>query len=216
MKILIEKARALLFVGAIAISSFACASQANLESNAPKDAANSTAKTATVEQKQTAASNSVVQPNGATQQPVSAQNPTAKNAGNVELSLPFDASAATAGSVVTIPVVIASKDKKEIFSYTFAVRFDPNVLKPAQPEIETTGTLSGNGFQVVSDTQTSGRLGVAAASSGKTIPANGTLLKARFTVVGKSSGKMNLKLENPVFEDIDGNSINVTAKTNQQ
>jgi hypothetical protein len=115
------------------------------------------------------------------------------------------------GSIVTIPVSFTKKTDKEVFSYSFGILFDPKVLQPTEQPIDTAGTVSGSAnFTVVADTKTAGRLGVAAAGMSNTIKTSGVLLNTRFKVVGKGADKMDLKFENPVFEDTAGNAVNVT------
>jgi cytoskeletal protein RodZ len=185
---------------------FACSTQQSAET---KPAANSAATT----QPKPAA-----QPNAPTNQvaatePGKALQPAApaSKEPEVELSLPMPAASAAVGSVVTMPITINSKSDKQIFSYSLAVMFDPNVLQPTEDPVNTKGTLS-DGFMIASDTKTSGRLGVAAASASKSVKPNGTLLNTQFKIIGKPTDKMSLKIAQTVFEDENGNKLNVSAK----
>jgi hypothetical protein len=103
------------------------------------------------------------------------------------LSLPENASA-IAGSIVSIPVLLTSNTGKQISSFSFAVRFDPTLLQPDDLAIETTDSLSGNGFTIVSDTNTAGRIGIAASNLSGAITNSGTLLYLRFRVLEPANG----------------------------
>ena len=190
MKFLKRNALFLLGVVIIALSVSACSSQQNTET---KPVNNSTTQPATT-----------TQPNTVTEKNTASKEP------EIEISLPANASSAAVGSTVSVPIAINSKSNKEIFSYSFAVMFDPSVLQPTDQPISTTGTLS-EGFTVAADTKTAGRLGLAAATTGKTVKTNGTLLNTHFKVIGKGSEKKNLTIAQPVFEDSSGTAINVTA-----
>lgn len=189
-----------------AMSVFACASQQNAET---KPVNNSTTQQAATTQQ-----NPPAQPNPSPAQNTTAQQSTTTKEPEIEISLPVNPALAAVGATITVPITISSKSNKEIFSYSFAVMFDPKVLQPIGEPISTSGTLS-NGFMVASDSKTAGRLGIAAASGGKTIKPNGTLLNTHFKVIGKGSDKMNLKIAQPVFEDSNGNPVNVTATLKQ-
>lgn len=190
-----------------AMSVFGCASRQNAETK-PLD--NNTAKQQAAAPQQ----NTTAPPTSdARQNPAAEPNAPAKEP-EMEISLPESAAQAAVGSNVTIPITVSSKSDKEIFSYSFAVMFDPEVLKPTTEATSVGGTMS-DGFMIASDTKTPGRLGIAAASASKTIKANGTLLNTHFKVIGKSSGKMNLKIAQPNFQDNSGKQINVTATIKQ-
>ena len=196
MKFFKRNALFLLGIVIIALSVSACSSQQNAET---KPVNNSTTTQPATQQQ-----NPASQPNTVTQQSTVSKEP------EIEISLPVNASSAAVGSTVSVPITISSKSSKEIFSYSFAVTFDPSVLQPTDKPISTAGTLS-EGFTVAADTKTAGRLGLAAATTGKTVKTNGTLLNTHFKVIGKGSEKKNLTITQPVFEDSSGTAINVTA-----
>jgi hypothetical protein len=196
MNFLKRNALFLLGVIIIALSVSACSSQPNAET---KPVNNSTTTQPTTTQQ-----NPASQPNTVTEKNAASKEP------EIEISLPANASSAAVGTTVAIPIAINSKSNKEIFSYSFAVMFDPSVLQPTDKPISTAGTLS-EGFTVAADTKTAGRLGLAAATTGKTVKTNGTLLNTHFKVIGKDSEKKNLTIAQPVFEDSSGTAINVTA-----
>jgi CSLREA domain-containing protein len=134
----------------------------------------------------------------------------------VQLLLPVNSSAAN-GSVVLIPVWLNNDSNNRISSFKFAVRFDPNVLQPEQTAIEATDSLIGNGFTVVSDTATSGRLGVAATGLNNAVTDSGALVYLRFRVVGTindSASALNFETtsqEGGTFEDNFGNKVSSSA-----
>jgi hypothetical protein len=192
------KRNALFLLGIIiALSVSACSSQQNAETKPVNNS--TTAQPATTTQQ-----NPTSQPNTVTEKNTASKEP------EIEISLPVNASSAAVGTTVAIPIAISSKSSKEIFSYSFAVMFDPSVLQPTDQPISTTGTLS-EGFTVAADTKTPGRLGLAAATTSKTVKTNGTLLNTHFKVIGKGAEKKNLTIAQPVFEDSSGTAINVTA-----
>ncbi|MDQ4120961.1 MAG: cohesin domain-containing protein [Acidobacteriota bacterium] len=190
-----------------AMSVFGCASQQSAETK-PANNSPATQPATAIQQ------NPATQPNTVAQQTTATQPATTSKEPELDISLPVNESAVTVGSTLTVPVVISSKSNKEIFSFSFAVMFDPKVLQPIAEPISTKGTLS-DGFMVASDTKTAGRLGIAAASGGEQVKPNGTLINTQFKVIGKSSGKIDLKLAQPIFEDSSGNDLNVNATLKQ-
>jgi hypothetical protein len=134
----------------------------------------------------------------------------------VQLLLPVNSSAPN-GSVVLIPVWLNNDSNNRISSFKFAVRFDPNVLQPEQTAIEATDSLIGSGFMVVSDTATSGRLGVAATSLNNAVSDSGALIYLRFRVVGANNDSASAltfettSQEGGTFEDNFGNKVSSAA-----
>ena len=133
------------------------------------------------------------------------------------LSLPENVAAA-AGSVVTVPIYLTNVSNKKISSYNFAVRFDPNILKPEGTAIETANSLSSSGFAIVSDTNTAGRFGIAASALNNSVTTSGTLLYLRFRVIGAANESNQtstvLSIETAktgnnmgIFEDESGNRV---------
>ncbi|HEX8566427.1 MAG TPA: right-handed parallel beta-helix repeat-containing protein [Pyrinomonadaceae bacterium] len=137
-------------------------------------------------------------------------------ASQVQLLLPVNSSAPN-GSVVLIPVWLNNDSNNRISSFKFAVRFDPNVLQPEQTAIEATDSLIGNGFTVVSDTATSGRLGIAATGLNNAVTDSGALVYLRFRVVGTindSASALTFETtsqEGGTFEDNFGNKVSSSA-----
>jgi hypothetical protein len=124
----------------------------------------------------------------------------------IDLSIPVNL-VNISGSTITIPVSIVNTST--ISGYQFAVTYDPTVLQPANPSISTTGTLSAS-FNVVSDTSTSGRVGIAAAGGNNSITGTGTLLNLRFTVIGQPRATSGLNFINVLSEDDNGTGITTT------
>jgi hypothetical protein len=145
---------------------------------------------------------------------------SAKEKADIQLSLPENVYAG-AGSVITIPVYLTNTTNKQISAYRFAVRFDPNVLQPEATAIETADSLSGNGFSIVSDTNTKGRIGIAGSGINNSMTASGTLLYLRFRVIGSVNGLSKtspaLSFETAkkgnniaLFEEESGNKISLS------
>jgi hypothetical protein len=145
-----------------------------------------------------------------------------ESATEIEISLPANIAAAN-GSVVSIPVWITNTTGKEISSYSFAVRFDSNLLQPELSAAETADSLSQNGFTVQSDTKTRGRIGIAASALNNSVSSSGTLIYLRFRVVDSTS-KANAasasalrfektRISKSIFEDGSGNRFSL-ASTN--
>ncbi|MDQ4120469.1 MAG: cohesin domain-containing protein [Acidobacteriota bacterium] len=137
------------------------------------------------------------------------------------LSLPENAFAAH-GSIVTIPIYLTNSANKKISSYNFAVLFDPNVLQPESTATETSNSLSGKGFTIVSDTSPAGRIGIAASALDNSITASGTLLYLRFRIIGSTNGlsqtstglsfEMTKKGNNTgIFEEYSGNRVSLST-----
>jgi hypothetical protein len=90
----------------------------------------------------------------------------------------------------------------------------PDFSKP----FETSDTLSdGGNFTIVSDTNTPGRIGIAAVSRNGIAETSGTLLNLRFKIIGAAKNTIttanNLAFLRDVrIEDNDGATINVTGK----
>jgi Zn-dependent metalloprotease len=131
----------------------------------------------------------------------------------VQVSLPENITAAP-GDTVTIPV--AFNNGNRLSGYALEVEFDPTMLQPdAAMPIETDGTLtSGSRLQV--DTQTRGRIGIAASNA---INESGTLIRLRFRVVGRADAASNAKaitLTRALFEEMSSGSAVQTSVANGQ
>jgi hypothetical protein len=112
--------------------------------------------------------------------PSIAVRPAVKTA-ELQLQLPENAQA-VAGSIITVPLYLTNASNKEISSYSFAVRFDPKMLQPIASGVESAESLSSHGFTIVSNTNTPGRIGIAASSLNGSVKDSGTLLFLRFQV----------------------------------
>lgn len=123
----------------------------------------------------------------------------------VQITIPNNLTASN-GSTITVPVLLTNNNTKVISGYQFAVLFNSNVLQPANPASSTTGTLSTT-FNVVADTNTVGRIGIAAAGGNNTINGAGTLVNLRFNVVGTDPANTTLTFSNVLFEDDNGEAV---------
>lgn len=135
-------------------------------------------------------------------------------AAQMEISMPAEI-AAISGSTILIPVRLDNHSGKRISAYSFAVRFDPKALQPEGAE--TNETLSGNGFMIVSDKNTRGRIGVAASNPNRAIEASGTLVYLRFKVVGAAGDSSILRFQTTApdkatFEDNAGSIVAAARK----
>lgn len=138
------------------------------------------------------------------------------NAQSIQISIPTTGSGNN-GTQVLIPINLTNNGGAQIVDYNIAVTFDPAVLQPvAGNEVSTAGTLSSS-FTVTPDTNTSGRIGIAAATGGAGFNTSGVLLYMRFNVIGTANtatGFTNLNFEaNPLFEANSGGNNVVTVPT---
>ncbi|MDQ4123474.1 MAG: CHRD domain-containing protein [Acidobacteriota bacterium] len=123
-------------------------------------------------------------------------------------------------NTILVPVILANDTGKSVSSYSFVVSFDPDLMQAdfSKP-FETNGTLSSGGnFTIVSDTNTPGRIGIAAVSLNGIAETSGTLLKLRFKILKTAkNSKENIDnlaiLRNLRIEDENGGSI-AYGKTN--
>jgi hypothetical protein len=132
----------------------------------------------------------------------------------VEISLPADV-VGVQGSSVLIPVRLDNQSGKRISAYSFAVRFDSKVLQPETNPAVTAETLSANGFTIVSDKNTPGRIGIAASNPNDAMTASGTLLYLRFKVIGASSDSSAIRFQTtaPDKATFEGNSGSFVASS---
>ncbi len=121
----------------------------------------------------------------------------------IAVSLPTNSTASN-GTTVVIPVMVGDTTNQNIFSYDFTVTFDPNVLQPASPVFDTTGTVSGAaGFTITPNTATSGQLTISGFGS-QPLSGQGTLIFLRFNVVGTAgtaTGSTNLTFTTFMFNE---------------
>jgi len=146
--------------------------------------------------------------------PTEKRNETAeRNAGgDVPVSLPN----ASGGSNTTIliPVTVGNETGLNVTAYDFTVSFDPNILQPASPAFETTGTLAAaaGGYSVFVDpNQPAGKLRVGAFGT-TPLSGQGTLIFLRFTVLDGAAATSQLNFEQFIFGE--GRSQDTQAATN--
>jgi uncharacterized delta-60 repeat protein len=130
------------------------------------------------------------------------QADTGRRARSGSLRLTFGPAEAKAGSIVTIPVIINNAGAG-ISAYSFAVRFDPNILRPIEPAADAAATLSSE-FLLAADANQPGRIGIAAASAGGEIEGEGILVNLRFKLIGKPDAATFLRFDSTTFEDDRG------------
>jgi TolB protein len=122
-------------------------------------------------------------------------------------------------NTILIPVMLANEGGKSVSSYNFVVSFDPSAMQAdfSKP-FETTGTLSeGGNFTIVSDTNTPGRIGIAAVSLNGIVEKSGVLLNLRFKILETSRNPVTNTnnvafLRNVKIEDENGGLINAAGK----
>lgn len=95
-----------------------------------------------------------------------------------------------AGSSVTVPITVPDLTNRGIVSYDFTITFDPSVLRPSNPPVDKTGTLS-SAMTITTNTSTAGRLTVSAFGTAP-LSGAGTLLFLKFDLIGASGRCGNL------------------------
>lgn len=130
---------------------------------------------------------------------------TTGGSGTANVSLPV-LSGSTGGFITTVPITVSDLTGLGVISYEFQVTFDPSVISPAGPPIETTGTLS-NGWNVLSNSSNPGHLIVSGFFSGTPLTGSGTLLNLRFGVNGTPGQSTALTFEN--YTDTGGNGSHI-------
>ena len=130
--------------------------------------------------------------------------PTTKNQtidaaqATINVSLPAN-SAASNGTVVTIPVIVGETGGAGVAAFDFVVRFDPNVLQPAATPVISAGTLS-QGFTFTPNPSMPGSLFVSGFGTGE-LSGAGTLLKLQFNVVGASGATTPITFQSFQFNE---------------
>jgi hypothetical protein len=102
----------------------------------------------------------------------------------VEIGVQADVAGAR-GSTVTVPLLVANTRGRGILAYDLELEFDPAVMRPAAVDsVGSAGTLS-EGWTVVHNAETPGRIRVTGFSTGPLV-GKGTLLNLRFEVIGEN------------------------------
>ncbi|HEX8266605.1 MAG TPA: LamG-like jellyroll fold domain-containing protein [Pyrinomonadaceae bacterium] len=124
-------------------------------------------------------------------------------------------------NTIPVPIMLANDTGKSISSYNFAVLFDSGAMQvDFSKPFETNGTLSdGGNFTIISDTNTPGRIGVAAVSRNGIAEKSGTLLNLRFKIIGAAGNTITTAhslafLRDVRIEDNDGATIIAAGKNN--
>jgi hypothetical protein len=99
--------------------------------------------------------------------------------------------------VFTVPLTVGDMTGLGAISYEFQVTFDPSVLAPAATPVDTSGTLSANGWYVTQNASPPGHLFVSAFAVGFPGPltGSGTLVNLRFNIVGAAGQSTALTFE---------------------
>jgi hypothetical protein len=147
------------------------------------------------------------------------QKEAGEKAAGVQVSLPTNLSAAK-GSTILIPLMLSNKTDREISGYAVEITFDSRVLQiDADNPIETSGTLSEDGgFSVAAQTETPGRIGIAAGGGKSAVNSAGTLVNLRFTVIGEANNSKKsspLSVSRKSFEDQEGMRIAARSGNHQ-
>jgi hypothetical protein len=122
-------------------------------------------------------------------------------------------------NTILVPIMLANDTGKSVSSYNFAVLFDSGAMQvDFSKPFETSGTLSdGGNFTIVSDTNTPGRIGIAAVSRNGIVETSGTLLNLRFKIIGAAKNTITTAsglafLRGVRIEDNDGAAIIAAGK----
>lgn len=147
------------------------------------------------------------EPGSLLNQPGSLSNIIATDApsATIAVALPTNSSASK-GATVVVPITVGDTTGAGIFGYDFTVTFDPNVLQPANPSFDTTGTVSGAaGFSITPNTGTPGQITISAFGT-QPLSGSGTLINLRFNVIGTAgttTGTSALTFQSFVFNEGD-------------
>jgi len=86
---------------------------------------------------------------------------------------------------LTLPIVVGDVTERKPLSFDFTLNYDPNILQPDDPVVDTLGTLS-QGMFVTVNSHSQGRILVSAFGI-TPLSGSGVLLNLKFKVVGKFS-----------------------------
>ncbi|MFN0277528.1 MAG: reprolysin-like metallopeptidase [Pyrinomonadaceae bacterium] len=108
----------------------------------------------------------------------------------IPVTLP--AISASPGSIITVPVTVGDLTGNEVISYDFQVTFDPEIIQPATPAFDVTGTLSSS-MSITPNTDFPGHL-IIAAFQAPNMTGSGTLINLRFVALGEQGQSSELAL----------------------
>jgi hypothetical protein len=100
---------------------------------------------------------------------------------------------------LTVPVIVRGIADKDVFSYEFDLRYDPNVIQPLADPVDVARTAS-RGLSVVANSNEPGLLRVVLYGAFP-IDRNGVLLNLRFVAVGMSGSVSPLSFERIMFNE---------------
>lgn len=104
-----------------------------------------------------------------------------------------------------VPVSVSGVANKGVISYEFNLRYDPNVLRPADEPLDTTATAS-RGLTYVTNTQEPGLLRVVMYGA-LPIDDDGVLLNLKFNCVGTPGSTSPLTIESLTFNEGEPRAI---------
>lgn len=87
------------------------------------------------------------------------------------------------GTNITVPITVSDLTGLGAIAYDIQITFDPDVIIPASPAVDTTGTLSSS-MSVSPNTNNPGHIIIPAYGAGQPLTGAGTLINLKFTVIG--------------------------------
>ena len=105
----------------------------------------------------------------------------------------------SSGSSLIIPISVGDLTGRNVVAYDFAVAFDPSVIRPSSTATDQNGTLS-NGFNVIANTTTPGKLSVSGFGPTPLIGA-GRLINLKFDLIGADGACSDLTWSSFSFND---------------
>lgn len=152
------------------------------------------------------------------------------NAQSIQIDIPDNVTAPPGTTNYLIPVNLVNNGNNRIVAFSFAVYFNQNVITPCANPTRTAGTLVAQdvntgtpNFVVQPDTNTAGRLGIAAADgttpqSSAGFTGSGILINLCFNVIGTANSPTSTTsltfgtgTEAPRFQDFSGTVVPSTA-----
>lgn len=127
-----------------------------------------------------------------------------------EIRVEIPEASSDAEKEIILPLNVERIADKNVISYEFDLRYDPNVIQPLTEPIVVTGTVS-RGLTVVTNELEPGLLRVIAYGP-MPIQADGVLLNLRFATVGASGLMSPLSLERIMFNEGEPGAIVVDGR----
>lgn len=102
---------------------------------------------------------------------------------------------------IIVPVTVRGLANKDVISYEFDLRYDPNLIQPLAQPVDLAESIS-RGFSAVVNAREPGLLRVAVYGP-DALGADGVLLNLRFTAIGASGSVSRLVWERVMFNEGD-------------